>query len=185
MVQETSHTLPAEEFFVDTITSKDVDSTWLLPLAVNGSIIPFKLDMGADVNLMPKKDYQTLRSKPRLHKVQATVNSYGGAKIPILEKCRATVSHKGSKYELAFMIVAEKDQPILGLQACEKLNLIQRVCTVETEEQLTDQTYAQLLNEYSDVFQGLGCLQYLGSTKLRWMRMSDQLFMPAERYHFG
>ncbi|KAJ8017554.1 hypothetical protein HOLleu_44951 [Holothuria leucospilota] len=87
MVQETSHTLPTEEFFVDTITSKDVDSTWLLPLAVNGSIIPFKLDTGADVNLMPEKDYQTLRPKPRLHKVQATVKSYGGAKIPILGKC--------------------------------------------------------------------------------------------------
>lgn len=58
------------------------------------------------------------------------------------------------------MIVAERDQPILGLQACEKLNLIQRVCTVKTEEQLIDQTYAQLLNEYNDVFQGLGCLPW-------------------------
>lgn len=46
-------------------------------------------------------------------------------------------------------------QPILGLSAHEKLNLVKRVFIVASEPN-NDQD--ALMTEYQDIFEGLGCL---------------------------
>jgi hypothetical protein len=51
--------------------------------------------------------------------------------------------------------VEKSVQPILGINACEKLNLLKRVYVVTSQ---TENDQESILAEYEDVFEGLGCL---------------------------
>lgn len=60
----------------------------------------------------------------------------------------------GMKENLSFFVAAVESPPILGLLACQKLNLVRRVASV-TQAPLTKD---EILAEFSDVFTGLGCM---------------------------
>ncbi len=53
------------------------------------------------------------------------------------------------------MVVPKDVSALLGLAACEKLNLVRRVLVVEETSEFE---YDSVLREYEDVFKGLGCL---------------------------
>ena len=75
--------------------------------------------------------------------------------MPVKGSCLATFQHKGQSLKAQLLIVDKKVQPILGLSACEKLNLVKRVFVVASDPN-NDQH--ALMTEYKDIFQGLGCL---------------------------
>ena len=55
-----------EDFFVDSVgICNAVNAAWIVPLSVNETIILFKLDTGAQVNLL-LDDYKTLKVKSRI-----------------------------------------------------------------------------------------------------------------------
>lgn len=51
--------------------------------------------------------------------------------------------------------MAQEVQPILGLKACAKLNLVKRVYVVASQPQRDQNPF---MEDYRDVFEGLGCL---------------------------
>lgn len=54
-----------------------------------------------------------------------------------------------------FTIVNLEDaEPILGLKDCVQLNLVKLIRSLETPE-----SSAAIMEEYRDVFEGLGCLE--------------------------
>ncbi|XP_030848894.1 uncharacterized protein K02A2.6-like [Strongylocentrotus purpuratus] len=53
---------------------------------------------------------------------------------------------------MAVVVTPGDRQPLLGLQACEELKLVKRVLNVKTESK-----YA-IVDDYEDVFEGLGCV---------------------------
>ena len=53
------------------------------------------------------------------------------------------------------LIVDMSVKPILGLQACQRLNLVKRVFVVSSKPA---NDHDSLMEEYSDCFEGLGCL---------------------------
>ena len=61
---------------------------------------------------------------------------------------------RGMKENLPFFVAAVKSPPILGLSACQKLNLVRRVASV-TQAPLTKD---EILAGSPDVFTGLGCM---------------------------
>ena len=50
-------------YSVNTLTEDD----WLIAIETNGSIIPYKIDTGAQVNILSKADYQRVKQKSKLH----------------------------------------------------------------------------------------------------------------------
>jgi hypothetical protein len=79
---------------------------------VNETIIPFKLDTGAQVNLLSLDDYKTL-------KVKMKVTGYTGENVPVKGSCIVTLQHKGKQFRAQLLIVEKSVQPILGINACE------------------------------------------------------------------
>lgn len=50
-----------DEFYVDALSRKQKD--WILSLQVNDSIIPFKLDTGAQVNVISETEFKSIRPR--------------------------------------------------------------------------------------------------------------------------
>ena len=62
------------------------------------------------------------------------------------------LKYRGRLYPITYIIVDVTSTPLLGLKTSEELQLIKCVHTLEVE--------------YSDIFEGLGCLEYKHKIKL-------------------
>jgi hypothetical protein len=137
-------------------TAKDQED-WTAKIQVleNPNVtIKFKLDTGAQVNLIPKRLFDKIPDKDSfLKQSKIKLLNYSGNSITILGKCtfRCKVNQGENNCQLDFFIVeTDKNAPaILGLYARQKLKLIERVNSVNS---LTD-----ILNDYKEVFSGSGC----------------------------
>ena len=70
--QESPELDDENNLFVDAITSEiDHENDWILPLQTSGTEINYKLDTGAQCNIIPKKIYDRIPNKPKLHKAKA------------------------------------------------------------------------------------------------------------------
>ena len=129
----------------------------------NNTTVSFKLDTGAQVNILPVDVYKRLQPRPPLKKTDVKIRGYTGATIPIIGSCVTTVKHNAGSLELPFLITTEgestkKYQPVLGLKACEKLQLIKAIWNIEALNSPSVSRYKPLRQEFDDVLQGLGCL---------------------------
>uniref|UniRef100_A0A3Q2DAV3 ribonuclease H n=1 Tax=Cyprinodon variegatus TaxID=28743 RepID=A0A3Q2DAV3_CYPVA len=127
-----------------------------MPIKVNETVIPFKLDTGAHVNLLSWEDYKIMTVKSKIHPIKTKVTGYTGERIPVKGGCIATFQHKGQQIQAQLLIVDANVQPILGLKTCTKLNLVKRVFVVTSPGTVND--HDSLMEEYKDCFEGLGCL---------------------------
>ncbi|GBM78829.1 Retrovirus-related Pol polyprotein from transposon 17.6 [Araneus ventricosus] len=148
--------------FIDSVTeqvNKDMlivnslDSMWLKKIDVENNMIEFKLDTGAEINVLPLSVYKSmcLPLKCALSKTNITLISYGNFKLnpegELILNCSVNQYHK---VPLKFVVVNVSSRPILGLSACQKLNLIKKIEQVETIGK------DSIMDQYSEVFKGLG-----------------------------
>ena len=153
------------DIYIESITSQKSDTLdqVFVDLKVTSKghhrpcIIPFKLDTGAQVSILTPKDYHLL-GESELAPTTQRLFSYSGGKLDVIGKCKLQCQHKRmSPQELHFYVVDTKCSSVLSLQACLSLQLIQLVLSVEQQQQLSNiQSIKELLDEYSDVFNGLG-----------------------------
>ena len=129
---------------------------WTANLPTNGKYIKFKLDTGAEVNVLPKNLFDKLHLRPKLSRSAVKLSAYNNSDIPVEGKCIASVQHEGKVYKVLFMVVKSNTIPILGLNACQRLNLLQRVHMVVVDEDLSFKN--EILNEFSDCFGEMGTL---------------------------
>ncbi|XP_038139714.1 uncharacterized protein LOC119782701 [Cyprinodon tularosa] len=145
------------EFIVDVVQACATEKEeWIMPIKVNETVIPFKLDTGAHVNLLSWEDYKIMTVKSKIHPIKTKVTGYTGERIPVKGGCIATFQHKGQQIQAQLLIVDANVQPILGLKTCTKLNLVKRVFVVTSPGTVND--HDSLMEEYKDCFEGLGCL---------------------------
>ena len=170
---------PADVYFIEPIGTCDaVDGSnrsskreALTILILNGTNVRVKLDMGAEVNVMPQWVFKQLKNKPVLEKTTVILKSYGGHDIPIVGKCNLKYL-MGDKYKsIVFYMVNNKYRTIIGLDACEQLGLIRILQEVVKGDSIVEGIEAKLeyikgksgeelknvvLKLYPDVFKGLG-----------------------------
>ena len=148
-----------EEVFVDIVDIKtnellvnSVHYEWVHPL-----MVPCKLDTGAQANVMSHYDLKHLKPVPKVHKTSVSQRGYDGGEIQVTGRCVAKVCHKGNVVNISFIVLSGKKPAILGVDTCERLGFVKRVYVIDGDTAEVD--YSKLLNEYNDVFQGLGCLE--------------------------
>eukprot|EP00795_Rhopilema_esculentum_P009803 gene9803-18365_t len=108
---------------VNTLTKDE----WLIAIETNGSTIPYKIDPGAQVNILFKAGYQQVKQKSKLQKSAVKLSAYNGSAIPVVGKSILTLKHKGRCYPVLFIIVDIEATPYL----CSHLNLIKRIMYVD------------------------------------------------------
>ena len=111
--------------------------------------VKFKLDTGAEVNVIPKTLAHQLDCTVTPSK--AKLMGYGQNPIPNIGKTKLMLICGDSEKHFDFEVVACSSPPILGLQAVRELDLVRRVCAVDD--------LGNILDEFPMVFEGIGCLE--------------------------
>ena len=117
----------------------------------------FKLDSGADANVLPLDTYERLGSVAPLMETNTVLTAFGNAKIrPEGEVKLQVVNPNTSEARmLDFYVTRASEIAILGCKACTELDLVRRV-SVDTVAEKDVLPEAKMRAQYSDVFTGLG-----------------------------
>ena len=151
-----------EDSFVFSINDDSGNKNeWVKPFCINNAVVPFKLDTGAQVNILPRKNYKNMSPRPKLFQRRIVLKAYNGQIIPTAGTCRAKMEHHGRSTMVQFVVTPGEFQPILGVNTCEKLDLVRQIHVINTdvvEEKPTKASTCRVADEFPDVFKGLGCL---------------------------
>lgn len=136
-----------ESFYISMIgESSTKTEEWFEVLYCDHGMEKFKLDTGADINVMSYETFKRLNfDRSLIEKENIKLESYTGNLIPIIGVCMLRFYHDKQLCVLRFAIANIKCQSVLGRKSCQDLGLVQRVNSIN-------------LSEYSDLFRGLGCL---------------------------
>ena len=135
---------------------QDVKSfDWLVNLCINHRIIEFKIDTGAQCNVLPESSCSLLRPRPKIHSFTISLSVYNGSDIRVKGKFIANIKYKDNHtVPVMFVVVDSISMLLIGLQTSEKLSCIKRVMVVDNVYNL----YQDLINKFDDCFGKLGVL---------------------------
>ena len=138
------------DLFVDTICGNKNKKDWQVQLAVNRRKLSFKIDTGAQCNVISKTMFDIV-SKAPLVKSNARLVAFGGHRIVPFGKATLLCEHKKKLHPIQFQVV-DNVPNVLGLKTSTELNIIKHV------EGINSRNVSDPLKEFADVFTGLGCV---------------------------
>ena len=112
----------------------------------------YKIDSGAQVNVMPESVYKTLKRKSELKPTKVKLTEYNGSQIPVIGQCEGKINYPGKNVNLIFIVSRSKSTAILGLYSSVKLKLIQRVMNITLDYS------PNFFAEFNDCFGDIGSL---------------------------
>ena len=117
----------------------------------------FKLDTGAECNILTEKTFRNLGLDTKILKpTKNRLISWSGHAIKPIGQCSLVVEYKDRYYTLEFIVVKGNFTQVLGLDTCNKLSLIKKIELVQ--ETAKPKKNENVETKYKDVFQGLGCV---------------------------
>lgn len=125
---------------------------WKIKLQGNETFINFKIDTGAEVNVIPVKVYNTIKPKNTLTKTTITLTAYNSTKIPILGSCMLQLQNKGIKINAQFIVADTNANAVISANTAENLGLLQRIHAINKTD------LEALIGRYKDFFGDLGKL---------------------------
>ena len=157
--------------FLDTMSTAQT-KTWTSIITVNGRVITFKLDTGAEVTAISEATCGLL-GKPPLQDPNKQL--YGPARKPleVQGKFQAILCHRGKEASPQMYVVNNLKTNLLGLPAITALNLISRMETINTPT-----TAESIKQRFSKAFQNLGHLEKEYNIKLQPDSKPHALFTP-------
>ena len=117
------------EFFIETVSIQDSayidqikneNSDWSITLPSNGIPVSYKIDTGAQCNVIPLTILRKFDFEPDLCPVNIIIklSAYNNSKIPVLGECSLTLKHnhkhKKDHFDDSFIIVDSKSIPCLS-----------------------------------------------------------------------
>ena len=131
---------------------KKASVDWSIYLYSNGTDVEYKIDTGAQVNILLKKIVNKLKIKPLLKPSNIKLTAYNGSSISILSKCILKVTNKATISHVYFIVADTDSPPIVGLNTSIDLGLIKRLMEINGKDVPDD------LLQFCDCFGDLGKL---------------------------
>ena len=117
--------------------------------------IVFKLDTGADINVLPINCITFLRNNNIIqHDDHIKITNYDGRPIKMLGYCYLRVMCKDRIETLKFYVVDANASAVLGIGTIKKLELLKR-----NDVGILEKVNLNIFNEYRDVFNGVGLIK--------------------------
>ncbi|CAC5418952.1 unnamed protein product [Mytilus coruscus] len=138
-----------ENYFVGAVNRKMEikENACFSSFKLQGKTVQFKIDTGAQVNILPLSIYKKL-SKVKLSKTFTSLTSYSGDKLKVVGKCSLHLKDKNCE----FFVTDTNQSLLLGFKASNELGLIHVIMTVQTDVD-------DPVKSFPKVFTGLGCLE--------------------------
>lgn len=171
-LSETSSVESNKNICIDTIWSvNSVLKDWLVNVEINKLKIKFKIDTGAQVNIL---NYEIVKQLGlNIRKSIVNLRNFDGSLINVEGITQCKLKYNSKQYDKEFYIVKFKTPCILGYQSAVDMGLIKIVNQIESE---TSYDTKNIMKMYKDLFQGLGVIDYVYKIKL-----SDNCVPIAER----
>ncbi|KAG8174306.1 hypothetical protein JTE90_010933 [Oedothorax gibbosus] len=123
-------------------------SEWKETVMVNGDTkVCFKVDSGAEVNILPAKKLNEFKFKVDLSKTNKTLKSYTGHNLKVIGTCKLKCKIGKQSKLLEFYVVDQNANALFGLEASECLGLINR----NNFKQVNIISSNDIIKEYQDV----------------------------------
>ena len=135
--------------FIGTLDRAHQVKDWTVTILLNQQRTIFKIDTGAQCNVIPQQKYYQVCKDP-LQPSSANLIAFSRHKLHTCGKAIIPCQHNSNHYLIEFEVIDYPAPNILGLATCIEMNLVQRIDTVNNHVTLFDQYY--------DVFEGLGCI---------------------------
>ena len=119
----------SEVTFIGAVNAGDKD--WVETVNFGTVQEAFKLDTGAQCNLLPKAAYDKITTNP-LQPSSARLESYSKTCIRPVGKCELPYCVRGERYQVCFQVVDGNYMSLLGRSPCENIGLIQRINAIES-----------------------------------------------------
>jgi len=140
----------SHDFFLSTINNvSSVPKSWTADVKVNGILMRFKIDTGADVTAIPLKDFQRFENV-NLHPAKKVLHGPAKHPLKVSGQFSGMLSHKQHETPGEIFVVEGLLQPLLGLPAIESLHLLSRINMASVAD--------NVVHQYPDLFSGLGSL---------------------------
>ena len=120
---------------------------------ISNKSVKFKLDTGAEANIMPKSLFSKLKDV-KLRPTHTKLTTFSDTSIKPLGKTTvmcSEVKQNDNNQSLDFYVMDFQCTPLLGLSACQSLKLVQKVESIDNNI-----THESLCKDYNHLFQGLG-----------------------------
>ncbi|KAK3739985.1 hypothetical protein RRG08_005257 [Elysia crispata] len=110
------------EFFIDSITNT-TSAPWRVDLKLEGSTVSFKIDTGADVNVLSESSWKSLPLKSRFHPARNVHFSSPGGKLDMKGKFISKIN----KQTATFYVVNNDVECLLNRDTSTALGLVKRL----------------------------------------------------------
>ena len=93
---------------------------------VNDTQVKFKLDTGANVNIVTINMFKSIARKSKIPLREHVVNLivYNGEPVPVKAVCSLLCKYRKDLFELEFYISETPSEPVLSVGACKQLSLV-------------------------------------------------------------
>ncbi|KAK2702145.1 hypothetical protein QYM36_019275, partial [Artemia franciscana] len=179
----------ASEFMIETVNSMPVKHTdgpdAVIRIVDQKLDLVFKIDTGAEANVLPVSNYNSMVPKPRLQPTKDILTSYSGERLQVLGFVELCICYKeGEKQVHQFHVVNTDRKPILSRKTSQNMKLIKFILNVQNEPatSMKPET-ARILEEYEDVFEGVGKLP--GKCKIHLKEGAVPTVQPPKRVPFA
>ncbi|UYV82775.1 K02A2.6-like [Cordylochernes scorpioides] len=128
---------------------EDNSKKWIVPIKVNNRQINFKIDTGADVNMLPLQYYYQSFQRIKLEKSDKILQGPNGIPLETVGMIHVKLQNKGQHLNSKIYIVDKLKQPLLSRKTSEKLNIVRMI------QQLSS-NFLNPKREFPKIFNGLG-----------------------------
>ena len=126
------------------------------------ALVRCQLDTGATCNVMSFDRLCEIKQSgnPVMQLTTAKLRLYDESLVQALGECNLECKYKGKQHLLNFKIVPGSQQPLLSGETCTNMGLItvHAANSVDIPPSAAAAVPQDILTEYKDVFEGLGCL---------------------------
>lgn len=140
------------DFHIGSIENESRDNSldWFedLEVGLEGKSVKFKIDTGAQVNVLSLEQIKKLGLVEKMSESNVWLRSYTGGRIPVIGKCVIECKNVNKIKKLEFQIIESNNTPILGLKGIKELGILEKMIN-EIEK-------AELMASFKDLFEGLG-----------------------------
>lgn len=126
-----------KEFFIGVVgenKNNNSDKDWIVKLRTYGTEIRYKIDTGAQANVLPSEILKCINPHLLIEPTKAKLSTYDGNNIKVLGKCNLNIEMGNSnKKSCEFYVVnsqVDKKVAILGLKDRVKLGIVKRLLEI-------------------------------------------------------